>query len=326
VADQAQHVVREGAHRAAEPHAVRDHVVGLARVEARGREHRPVRGGDVARDHALQRLDDGRAGDHRIERGLGARAVAALALHLDVPEHHARHRRPGADAVLPDGEARAVVQAEHGVAGEPLEQPIGQHGVGAAVALLGGLEDEVDRALEAARLGEVLRGGEQHRGVPVMAAGMHPAGAAGGMGEAVLLLHGQGVHVGAQPDARRVVAPEIARPQHADDARAAHAPMHLDPPGFKPLGDQRRGAVLLQPELGMGVDVAADRRELGQVAPQRVEDRAHPPLSRRAAASSIASRSTSASPMWLARISTSRASSRREPASSSPRWASISRA
>jgi hypothetical protein len=44
-----------------------------------------------------------------------------------------------------------------------------------AAALLGRLEDHDRGAGEVARLGEVARAPEQHRGVPVMAAGVHLA-------------------------------------------------------------------------------------------------------------------------------------------------------
>ena len=75
-----------------------------------------------------------------------------------------------------------------------------------------------------ARLGEVLRRAQQHRRVPVMAAGMHLAGDRRGVGELVGLVHVERVHVGAQADR----APGLARPQRADHAGLGQAAMHLD--------------------------------------------------------------------------------------------------
>ena len=59
-----------------------------------------------------------------------------------------------------------------------------QHRLGAAQALLGGLEDEVHRTVEAPRAGELLRCAEQHRRVAVMAAAVVHAGTAAGMRQA----------------------------------------------------------------------------------------------------------------------------------------------
>ena len=87
-----------------------------------------------------------------------------------------------------------------------------------------------------------------------MAAGVHASGVAAAIGDIVGLLHGQGVHVGAQAD--RLFA--VARAQHAHDAGAADAAMHLDPPFGEQARDKLRRPVLLQPEFGIGVDVAAD--------------------------------------------------------------------
>ena len=72
--------------------------------------------------------------------------------------------------------AGPVVQAVDALDGEAVEQPFFHHDAAAAAILLGGLEDEVDGAAEVARFGQILGGAEQHGGVAVMAAGVHPAG------------------------------------------------------------------------------------------------------------------------------------------------------
>ena len=143
---------------------------------------------------------------------------------------------PALIAYLPTAMSRAVVDGEDGVAGKTLEQPILQHRQRAADTFLAGLEDEIDRAVEGARLGQIARGAQQHRGVPVMAAGVHPARIAAAMVDLVGFLHRQRVHVGAQAD--RLLA--VAGTQHADHAGAADAAMHLDPPFGKLRGDHVR--------------------------------------------------------------------------------------
>jgi hypothetical protein len=64
----------------------------------------------------------------------------------------------------------------------------------------------------------------------------------------------QGIHVGAQAD--RVLA--IAVAQDANDTGLSDAAMHLDAPLFKFLGDEVGGAVLLEPQFRVRVDVTAN--------------------------------------------------------------------
>ncbi len=158
---------------------------------------------------------------------------------------------------MAERQAGLVVQGEDGVAGEPLEQPLLHHHAAAALALLGGLEDEVDGALEVAGLRQVLRGAQQHGGVAVMAAGMHLAVVGGAMGERVALLDRQRIHVGAEADA----AGRVAAPDGADDAGLGEAAMHLAAELLELGGDEVGRAALLESELGMGVDVAAEARQ-----------------------------------------------------------------
>ena len=82
---------------------------------------------------------------------------------------------PARAARWPSGRSGPVVQPVDRVAREPLEQAVGDHHAAAALGLLGGLEDEVDGAVEAPGGGELARRAEQHRGVAVVAAGVHDA-------------------------------------------------------------------------------------------------------------------------------------------------------
>ena len=107
---------------------------------------------------------------------------------------------PGRIANSPTGRPGIVVHAVDLLDAEALHQAVLHHGLAAGAALLGRLEDHDRGAGEIARLGEIARRAEQHRGVAVMAAGVHLAGHGRLVGQVVRLLDRQRVHVGAQPD------------------------------------------------------------------------------------------------------------------------------
>src|SRR3954452_18143767 len=113
------------------------------------------------------------AGDqHRVDTGLGPRAVRSLAGDCDVEKRAAGHHRAVADLEFSDREAGPVVHAENHVAWEFVEQPVFDHRLGAAETFLGRLKDEMYGAVEIAAPSEMARRAEQHCRVPVMAAGM----------------------------------------------------------------------------------------------------------------------------------------------------------
>ncbi len=182
------------------------------------------------------------------------------------------HDRPAADRELPGGQAGVVVHAVDLLDAEAVHQPVLDHGEAAGAALLRRLEDHHRRAGEVARLGEILRGAEQHGGVAVMAAGVHLAGHRRLVGKLARLLQRQGVHVGAQPDhlARAVAGA-------ADDADHAGAPdprHHLvAAERLELLGDRGGGAVDVVEQLGMGMDVAPPGGDLGMEVGNTIDDR-----------------------------------------------------
>ena len=115
---------------------------------------------------------------------------------------------------------------EHRLAGELLEQPVGEHRLGAADPLFGRLEDEVHAALEIPGPGKVARRPEQHGRVAVVAAGVHHAGRGRPVGEAVRLRDRQGVHVGAQADCPG----RVADPQRSHHPGPPDTGGDLEPP------------------------------------------------------------------------------------------------
>ena len=197
------------------------------------------------------------------------RGVAASCLDADVEAVGGGEHRPGAGRHVADRKAGLVVHREHGIAREFVEQPLLHHDPATAEPLLAGLENEMHGAVEIARRGEIARRAEQHRGMPVMAAGMHLAVMRRAVRKLVHLLHRQAVHVGPEPDR----AQRVAAPYRADHARLGEAAMHLDAPFGELYRDNIGGALLLEPDLGMRVDVAADRGQLVEIVPYLGDDR-----------------------------------------------------
>ena len=184
--------------------------------------------------------------------------MRAIAVDGDVEEIGAGHRRSRQDRDLAMVEVGRVVQAVDLVAGKFLEQPVLDHGAGAAEAFFGRLEDEMHGAVEIPGLGEIARGAEQHGGVAVMAAAVEAAGNGRAPFQIGVLFHRQRVHVGAQADALGAAALAL---EHADHAGAAEAAMHLDAPLRQLVGDDAGGADFLEADFGMRVQIAADRGE-----------------------------------------------------------------
>ena len=134
--------------------------------------------------------------------------------------------------------------------------PVVDHRLAAGAALLGGLEDDDGRAVEVARLAQILGGAEQHGRVPVVAAGVHLARRLGGVGQAGRLRHRQRIHVGAHAD--HLAGAALAALDDADHAGPADARHHLvAAEGLELVGDHAGGAMHLVEDLGVLMDVAA---------------------------------------------------------------------
>ena len=95
----------------------------------------------------------------------------------------------------------------------------------------------------------------------VMAAGMHLAGHGRFIGPLRQFRHGERIHVGAQPDP----ACAVAELQRADHAGAAEAAMHRDAGFLEKRRDDAAGALLLETEFGMGMQVAAQGGQKRQI-------------------------------------------------------------
>ena len=114
-----------------------------------------------------------------------------------------------------------IVQPVDLVDGPTLHQAFLDHDVATAATLFSGLEDKHRPPVKIPRLRQILRGPQQDRGVPVMAAGMHLARRFGGILKPRRLGDGQSVHIRAQADtAPRGIGLAL---DHRDDAALRHA-------------------------------------------------------------------------------------------------------
>ncbi len=95
-----------------------------------------------------------------------------------------------------------------------------------------------------------------------MAAGMHAACVLRAVGEPVFFLQRQRIQVGAQADGARAVAcVRMPAVHHAHHARAGQAGVHLHAPGGQAFGHDGRGAVFLEAQLRVGMQVAPQGHE-----------------------------------------------------------------
>jgi hypothetical protein len=164
---------------------------------------------------------------------------------------------------------RSVVEREDRVARKLIEQPFFDHDPAAAPALFGRLEDQVHGALEIPGRRKISGGAEQHRRVPVVAAGVHAAVMGRAVGEIVQLLDRQRVHIGAQPNRTG----RIAVANGADHPGAGEPAVYLAPELGQPGRDEVSGALLGKSELRMGMNIASDRSQLVVIVEHLGKDR-----------------------------------------------------
>ena len=157
---------------------------------------------------------------------------------------------------------------------EAVHQAVLDHRGSAGAALFRRLEDHDRVAGEIPGLGEIARRAQQHRGVAVMAAGVHQARGLGGVRQVGLLLDRQRVHVGAQPDHLDVaLAGRLAALDDADHAGAAEAGRDLVAAEFpQPVRHECRGAVHVVEQFGMFMDIAAPGLDIGLQIGDAVDD------------------------------------------------------
>ena len=145
--------------------------------------------------------------------------------------------------------------------GEPVEETVGDHRLRTQPVLLGRLEDQLHRAVEAALAGQDVAGAEHHGHVPVVAAGVHRAVVPRPVRQRAALGQRQPVHVGAQPDRPAVAVRRAAPADGGHQAGAADAARDLQA-HRRQLGGQVVARAVLG-EAGLG--------DLVQVVPPAAE-------------------------------------------------------
>ena len=158
--------------------------------------------------------------------------------------------------------------------GEAVHQPVLDHGGGTGAALFRRLEDDNRIAGEIPGLRQIAGRSEQHRGMPVMAAGVHLARRPGRVSKIGLLLDRQRIHVGAQPDhfcfalARGFAALDDADHAGAAETRGDFIATELP----QPVRDECRSAMHVVQQLRMGMDILAPGLDIGLQIGDAIDD------------------------------------------------------
>ncbi len=193
--------------------------------------------GSMLRETTCCTRDDELRGDvDRVDREVGRGAVAALALDGDLDRVARRVERALAEADLAGRVGRGEVQPVRALDAEAFQHAVLDHRLGAALAFLGRLEQEADRAgdLGSARHHDAGRA-EQHRDVAVVAAGVHRLRGRERYGTSFSSSSGS-----ASMSARSmIVLPGPRAVEHADDAGAADPGRHVVAQPAQPLGHDR---------------------------------------------------------------------------------------
>ena len=245
--------------RLARDHAEGAQVAGLHRAQA---DHRAVDRADVARHEALHRGDDVRRHQHRVDRQVGVRAMAAAAVHDDLDAVGRRHHRPRVDA------DRARPAAPASCASRRPTRP-GSARTGRRRSSPWRRQSLLRRAGRSAprcRRSRASRPGSAPRR-PASWCGRRGRSRASGRGVAERQAKSFSSIIGsASMSARRpIMRADCARAaaDHADHAGLADASwISSTPASAQRLDHARGGATLLEAELGVRVQVAPERRQL----------------------------------------------------------------
>ncbi len=246
----------ERAHADLQTRFFRDHVGRMPGVEGADGHHGGLHRIDAARHDGLQRGHQCGADHDRVDRQMRSRRMAAAAVNHHVDRVARRHERSAAEHEGAGRIAGVVVQAEDRLARKALEQAVFDHAFGAAVRtdFLGGLEHQMNRAVEAARAGQMAGCAQHHRRVTVVTACVHQARFGAGVGQAGLLVDRQSVHVGAHGHRARS-RPCLERGHHAGATQAAR---HGIAPAFQTLRDEIGGLELLIGQFRMAMEMMAN--------------------------------------------------------------------
>ena len=223
-------------------------------------QHGRIEGGHAAGDHRLQRHHHLAGDGDGVDGVMWLRCMAAFALDREfdaVSGSEQGTRLAGEHARL---DVRRDVKREGSIRNR-IDQAIIEHVAGAMPAFLTRLEHELHRSGEPVALGAKGVGrGDQHRDMRVVAAGVHRVLDLRGKFEAGVFVHRQRVHVAAQEDGAAVGGAA----QGGDEAGGGGAfgifKRQAGECGLRLCSRER----IVQPDLGLCVDGAAQADHLGQ--------------------------------------------------------------
>jgi len=242
----------EAAHRPRKGDVVRDDIEGGTAINHGHADHRGVNRVDAATDQGLGGGDDVGGDQDRVDAEMGHGAVPALAGDGDAEPIGGSHDRPGAYAEAAGRQLRPIVQAEHGIAGETVEQaPLIMTRAPPAPSSAAGRSGGWCRrscgfrpdSMPLPTAWQYGRRGRSRASCPET----------GRCERSCFARHGERVHVGAQPDA----AAALALPQHTHNAGSGQPAMNLNANRGKTVRDEVGGGLLLESEFGVGVKMAA---------------------------------------------------------------------
>mmetsp|Transcript_10283 Transcript_10283/g.32755 ORF Transcript_10283/g.32755 Transcript_10283/m.32755 type:complete len:380 (-) Transcript_10283:298-1437(-) len=196
----------ERADGAAELDAAWDDVIGRTAMHERRRHHTGLHRREIARDDCLKTLQRCRHAHERVHGCMRHRRVPSVPDELGVVEACRRHDRARARRDHARRQARPDMQREEAADSRRVLEDAGEaHGEPSGAALLGGLKEELDGAMQLAGGEPLLQqpcGAEQHRRVGVVTARVHLTVGAAAERTLDLFVDGERVHVCAQAHAR----------------------------------------------------------------------------------------------------------------------------
>ena len=216
-------------------------------------------------------IDDLGADQDRVDAKMRPCRVPALSLKVYCDRVGRGHHGTRADREFADRHAGIVVHAENLLDTEAIEQAVPQHRSCARAPLLRRLKNHDGGAGKIAGVRKIFGGAEQHRGMAVMAAGVHLPRHGRFVGEVGRLFDRQRVHVGAQANH---LAAGLAAADDANNAGSAYPGDHfVAAEGFELVGNGSRRAVHVVKQFRVGVDIPPPSRDLGVQVGDAVDDR-----------------------------------------------------
>ena len=224
-------------------HLLRDHIERLGRGFKRcDRYNYLINRVSITAGDGLQGHDQLAGHDGGVDRVVWLGGVATFALDVNVELIGGCEKRTRADRKVTGRQARPVVHSVDFLDAPAVHHAVVAHLFAAAAAFFGGLENDHDSAIKIAGFGQVLRGPQQHRGMPIVTTSVHRPVRERGIFNTCRLVNWQCIHVSAQAD--NLARLSLVTFDYTDNARAPDARHHLvTPKGAQFVCNQRAGAV-----------------------------------------------------------------------------------